>query len=138
MRWYWQVLGALVLGVMLAQWTWVWFAPHSSVTSATPARGANAEAAHLFGVAAAKEAAVVSVPVVNARLLGVFAAGGKQTSFAVMQVDGGHQMGVAQGEEVAQGTKLVEVHADHVVLERGGARQSVMLDSASAVRATGK
>ncbi len=129
----WRGVGALVLGVLLAQWSWVLFAPHATAIAAVAERGAAAEAGQLFGVAAAfgvKSAEGVALP--NVRLVGVFAAGPGKPGFAVLKLDDQRQMGVALGKEVAPGTKLLEVHPDYVLLERAGVRQRVNLERKAA------
>jgi general secretion pathway protein C len=123
----WYGIGALVVGLLLARWTWLLFAPHTlSVLPPKPEASGEAAAA-LFGVAAASgvmEATNSVMP--NVRLIGVFT--GKQ-AFAVLRLDEKKQLGVALGEEVSKGVKLVEVAADHVLLELNGARQRVNLDN---------
>jgi general secretion pathway protein C len=132
MRWQWRMLAAVLWGGLLAQWTWVWFAPPSPATAMQPEQGTNAASGGLFGTAVAQPVVVATanVSVVNARLLGVFTTSRTQPGFAIMQVDGAHQVGVAQGEEVATGVTLAEIHADHVMLERGGVQQKVALEVA--------
>ena len=129
----WRGLGALVLGVLLAQWSWVLFAPHATAIAAVAERGAAAEAGQLFGVAAAfgvKSAEGVALP--NVRLVGVFAAGPGKPGFAVLKLDDKRQVGVVMGEDVAPGTKLLEIHPDYVLLERAGVRQRVNLEGKAA------
>jgi general secretion pathway protein C len=59
------------------------------------------------------------------RLMGVVAAAGEQRGQAVLQLDGKQSVAVLQGEEVAPGLRLAEVHVDHVVLERNGVREAL-------------
>lgn len=121
---FWRILGALLLGVLLARWSWTLFAPHAEVTAAISEHGVAAEAARLFGVAdsAVPVTEVLAWP--NVQLLGVFAAGTGKASFAVFDLDG-KQVGVALGENLVSGIKLAEVHADHVLLERAGIRRKI-------------
>jgi len=65
----------------------------------------------------------------NIKLIGVFAH--RTKGFAVMLVDE-KQVGVALGEEVRPGIRLAETHADHVVLEQGGARRRVDMTGTAA------
>lgn len=124
----WYALGAIILGGLLAKWTWILFAPHA--LSVFPAKQEVAVTASdtLFGVAALPDATTANtVPALpNVSLVGVFS--GKQ-GFAVLKLDDKKQQGVALGEEVSAGTKLVEVAADHVLLERNGVRHRVNLDN---------
>jgi type II secretory pathway component PulC len=124
----WHGVSALILGVLLAKWFWILFAPHATFTSATPERSAGLEAGSLFGVVATTETASQGVALPNVKLLGVFTASRNRAGFAILKVDEKRQVGVAEGEEVAAGTKLVSVHADHVVLERTGVQQTVPLE----------
>lgn len=127
----WRGVSALILGVLLAKWFWILFAPHATFTAAVPERPAGVEAGRLFGVAVSTEMATQGVALPNAQLLGVFAASGGKTGFAVLKLDDARQMGVAEGEEVTPGTRLVAVHADHVLLERAGIKQRINLDNIS-------
>lgn len=124
----WRGLGALVLGVMLAHWTWILFAPRPTVVAAVAERGAAEEAAHLFGQAVSANAAASGMALPNVKLVGVFAGGAGQAGFAILKLDDKRQLGVAVGEEVASGIRLVEVHPDFVLLDRAGVRQQVDME----------
>ncbi len=129
----WRGVGALVLGVLLAQWSWVLFAPYATAIAAVAERGAAVEAGQLFGVATAFEVkSVEGVALPNVRLVGVFAAGPGKPGFAVLKLDDQRQVGVVLGEDVAPGTKLLEVHSDYVLLERAGVQQRVNLEGKTA------
>jgi type II secretory pathway component PulC len=132
----WRGLGALILGVLLAKWFWILFAPHATFTAAMPERSAGLEAGSLFGVVAESVQTAEGVALPNVQLLGVFAASTGKKGFAVLKFDN-RQKGVAEGEEVSAGTRLVAVHADYVLLERGGAQQRVNLENKN-VAATSK
>jgi len=123
----WRGAGALVIGVMLARWTWILFAPHTlAVFPAQSDVGGNASEM-LFGVPAANAGAATNAnaKLGNVQLLGVFT--GKH-GFAVLKLDEKTQRGVALGEEVIKGTRLVEIDPDHIVLEQDGVRQQVNLE----------
>jgi hypothetical protein len=123
----WRGVGALILGALLAKWTWLLFAPHTlSVFPSQSEAGANVTEA-LFGVPASSEKpnSNTNAKLGNVQLVGVFS--GKH-GFAVMKLDEKTQRGVALGDEVIKGTKLVEVNADYVVLEYNGVRQKVNLE----------
>lgn len=137
----WYGLGALVLGVMLARWSWILFAPHAAAVAIAPPHGVAAESGRLFGVVVAETPASGGVALPNVHLIGVFATqsrnsllpdGSKartgQPGFAVLQLDNKQQVGVAAGEDVAPGTKLIEIHPDYVLLERAGVRQRVDME----------
>lgn len=127
----WRVLGALVLGVLLAKWAWVLFAPRAASIAAAPEYGATTEAGKLFGVAvvAAPVSGVVETTVLqNARLVGVFAAKTGQSGFAVLKLDDKRQVGVAVGQNVLPDVRLLEVHPYYVLLERNGVQQRLNLE----------
>ena len=128
----WRGFGALVLGVLLARWSWVLFAPHSAVTAVAPEQAVAVEAGRLFGAAASSVSPAEGVALPNVRLTGVFAAKVGQPGFAVLKLDGKQQVGVAVGESVAPGARLLEVHPDYVLLERAGVQQRVNLEGKSA------
>ena len=119
----WRVLAVLVLGVLLAHWTWLLFAPRTaSVLPAAPL-SSGLQAEHLFGSAAAS-AVTAQAALPDVRLVGVFAG---VPGFAVLELDGKRQVGLATGREIVAGAKLVEVAIDHVVIERNGVRQQIPL-----------
>ena len=124
----WRSLSAIILAVLLANWTWILFAPQATFTSAFPDRAAEIEAGQLFGVGTTNEVATPGVALPNVQLLGVFASSANKTGFAVLKLDSNRQLGVAEGEEVAPGTILMAVNADHILLERAGIQQRVNLE----------
>lgn len=125
----WRSVGALILGVLLAQWFWILFAPQPTYTAAAPERAASQETGQLFGTVAATETASQGVALPNVKLIGVFTATANRAGFAILKLDDKRQVGVAEGEEVAAGTKLVSVHSDYVLLERAGVQQTVNLEN---------
>jgi general secretion pathway protein C len=78
-------------------------------------------AARMFGLVQAAPTAVLA----NVQVAGVFAAGAD--SSAVLIVDGKPARAYLVGQEVAQGTRLVEVRPDGVTLEGGGGRQELQV-----------
>jgi len=125
----WRSLNALILGVLLAKWFWILFAPHATFTAAVPEYAAGLEAGQLFGVAVSGGPATQGMAVPNMQLIGVFASSAGKPGFAIIKLDDKRQVGVTEGEEVASGTKLLSVHADHVLLEHGGVQQRVNLEN---------
>ncbi len=123
----WEGLGAVLVGVLLAKWVWVFGAPASPAVPATSNWKNNDSAEHLFGTAAASGVAQAASSLGDIRLIGVFAH--KTNGFAVLFAEG-KQIGVGLGDEVLPGVRLVETDADYVVLERGGRRQRVDLPAA--------
>lgn len=118
----------LLLGFVLAYWTWEWMAPKQELSvvakmdipAATPAADALFGTAGNGGPAPAQSSGAI-------KLLGVAAASGKQPGHAVLQADGKRVLAVREGEEVSPGLNLAEVRADHVVLERAGVREKLVL-----------
>jgi general secretion pathway protein C len=125
----WYALGALVLGALLAKWSWILLKSPSTVAALVPDHAVSENSGRLFGAATA-ESTAAAMP--NVKLIGVFAPESGRSGFAVLKLDEQRQIGAAVGENVAPGVKLLEVHADHVVLERSGAQQRVDMINASA------
>ena len=136
---YWRILGALVLGIMIARWTWILFAPHSTTVAVVPEHGATMEAGRLFGVNSLAVPTPETAPASNFRLIGVFAPPPGRPGFVILQLENKHQVGVATGENVIPGTKLLEIHPNYVLVEHAGVQQRVKLvektTAASAVAA---
>ncbi len=126
----WPGLGALVLGALLAKWSWALFAPQAAAITVVPEHVATEEAGRLFGSASAVSPAG-GLTLLDVRLTGVFAARIGQPGFAVLKLDG-KQMGVTVGESVAPGIRLQEVHPGYVLLERAGVQQRVNLEEKAA------
>ena len=117
-----------LLAVVLAYWMWAWFAPRPEprAPAAAQAGGATLEAANgLFGSAQGPKGLAASSS--SAKLVGVVAASGSRAGYAVLRLDAKKSVAVLQGEEVEPGLRLAEVHPDHVVLERSGAREKLPL-----------
>lgn len=125
----WRNASALILGALLAKWFWILFAPQPTYTASMPARTASAGASRLFGVAPTNQTTAEGVALPNVQLLGIFSASSDKPGFAVLKLDNNRQMGVAEGEEVVPGTRMIAVEADYVLLERAGARQRVNLEN---------
>lgn len=120
-------LAALMLLVsVLVYWTWEWFAPRAEPRApvAAAAGGHVASANGLFGAAQRNRdnAAPTGIAI---KLLGVVAGADNRPGYALVRIDAKKTLAVRVGEEVAPGVKLAEVHADNVVLERGGARETL-------------
>lgn len=59
------------------------------------------------------------------RLLGIVAAEGDGEDYAVVELEPGTIIAIREGEEFAPGIHLTEVGTDHLVLERGGVRETL-------------
>lgn len=120
-----------MLCMVLAYWTWGFFSPNAeSRSQAMPAAtdaGNGIEAANrLFGNATqANNGGGASVSGSTFKLLGVVAAPGTQSGYALMRLDAKRTVAVREGEEIEAGVRLLEVHAGHVVLERSGQRETL-------------
>lgn len=117
------VVAVALLGLVLAYWTWAWFAPRVEprVSTASAPAGTMASARALFGHFQRQQATAPTG--INIRLLGIAAAAGNRRGHAVVQLDAKQILVVEEGDDVAPGVKLVDVRADHAVLERGGVRE---------------
>lgn len=123
----WPLWGGLLATLLLAQHAWVLFAPAERALPGDTAIPLSNRTGQLFGTAGATGTATSSLD--GIRPVGIFAHSTR--GFAVMQTPSG-QRGTGLGSEVAPGIRLVETHADHVILERNGVRQRVDLSAASA------
>lgn len=115
-----------LLGMVLAYWTWVWFAPRAEprAEAAAGETGNLAIASRVFGrVERTKTSAAPTGLAI--KLLGVVAASGGRRGYAVVQLDAKQILAVHEGEDFAPGIRLAEVHPEHVILERGGARETL-------------
>jgi general secretion pathway protein C len=118
-----------VLGMVLAYWTWAFFSPHSEARSqpaqtATSAGNGVEAANRLFGNALQGSGGAAAIGI-SYRLLGVVAAPGTRSGYAVLRLDGKRTVAVREGGEIEPGVRILEVHPDHVVLERNGQRETL-------------
>ncbi|OGA89524.1 MAG: hypothetical protein A3G27_03335 [Betaproteobacteria bacterium RIFCSPLOWO2_12_FULL_66_14] len=124
---YLLTLAALALfGLVLAYWTWVWFAPRAEprAEAAAGEAGNLASASGAFGrVERNKNSATPTG--IAIKLLGIVAASGGRRGHAVVQLDAKQILAVHEGEDVAPGVRLAEVLPDHLILERGGVRETL-------------
>jgi general secretion pathway protein C len=113
-----------LLGVVLAYWSWEWLAPPPSprAPATVEVAGGTSAAGGLFRTV--KEGAGVAASGA-VRLMGVVAASGSRPGHAVLRLDAKKTVAVLQGEDVEPGLRLAEVHVDHIVLERNGARETL-------------
>jgi len=125
------------LGLVLAYWTWIWFAPRAEPRAEAVAvqSGGIASAAYLFGKLPRNQNAAAPTGIAI-RLLGVVAASGGRRGYAVVQLDAKQILAVHEGQDIAPGVRLAEVLADHVVLDRGGVSETLAWpEKRAAVRA---
>lgn len=115
-----------LLGLVAAYWTWIWLAPNPEprAPAAADTGAAALSAGALFG--SMRRDSNVAVPTgIAIRLLGVVAATGGRRGYAVVQLEAKEILAVREGEDVAPGIRLAEVGTDHVILERGGIRETL-------------
>jgi general secretion pathway protein C len=126
-----------LLGMVLAYWTWVWFAPRADprAQAAAGETGNLASASRMFG--RMERSRNIAAPTgIAIKLLGVVAASGGRRGYAVVQLDAKQILAVHEGEDVTPGVRLAEVHPDHVILERGGVREMLAWPEKRATAAT--
>lgn len=133
-------LRALLIFVLIIQvarliWTVVtpiaplgdWQARTANIMSA-PSRAALFASFDGFDRAAATGDASAAVTSLDLTLYGLRMNEASGGGSAIVAGSDGVQRSYNVGEEVAPGVRLVEVHFDHVVLERGGLRESLFID----------
>jgi general secretion pathway protein C len=115
-----------LLGLALAYWTWVWFAPRAEPRAEVVAAetGNLASAGLVFGRVERSKAAAAPTGIAI-KLLGIVAASRGRSGYAVVQLEGKQILAVHEGEDVTPGLRLAEVLRDHVILERGGVRETL-------------
>jgi general secretion pathway protein C len=116
----------VLLGWVLAYWTWAWLAPRAEprVEATAVQSGGVASAGAVFGTLPRKQETAAPTGIAI-RLLGVAAASSGRRGYAVVQLEAKQILAVREGEDVAPGIRLAEVHADHVILERNGGRETL-------------
>jgi general secretion pathway protein C len=122
----WPLWGGLLATLLLAKHVWVLFAPAEHAVPGTTVAAQSAQAEQLFGTVSTTTA---SASLNGIRPIGIFAS--RKNGFAVMMTETG-QLGVGLGGQVAPGIRLIETHADYVILERNGVQQRVDLSKAPA------
>jgi general secretion pathway protein C len=120
------IAALVLLGLVAAYWTWAWLAPlpEPRAPGAANAGAAGVSAGSLFGSAQRDANGPVRTGIAI-KLLGIVAATEGRSGYAVMQLESKDILAVREGEEVAPGIVLAEVGIDHVILERGGARETL-------------
>ncbi len=114
-----------LLGCVLAYWTWAWFAPRPEPrASASPETGERPIAASALFGSAQRGSNAVAPTGIAIKLLGVVAASPGRRGYAVVEIEPRQVIVASDGQDITPGLRLAEVHADHVVLERNGARET--------------
>lgn len=117
------LVALVLLGCVLAYWTWKWFGPRPEprVAVATEPRMQVAAANNLFG-GVQRDPNVLPATEMAIKLLGVAAASGGR-GHAIVQLDAKQTVVAREKDEIGPGIRLAEIHPDHVVLERNGTRE---------------
>lgn len=122
-------LAALLLLVReLAAFTWVLLAPLPAAPAVqSPSPLPDLQAAYaLFGLHSQPLAFAAPVSQNSGlTLLGVVAATDVHQGYALLRLSDSSVVAVAAGQEVSPGLTLVEVAADHLLLERAGLRETL-------------
>lgn len=120
-------VGALILLALTgAHWTWQWLAPQAESRGQPMINGISQATAakSLFGNA--EEDRGNSSPTgAGIKLLGIVAATAGGRGYAVLRIEPRQILTVGDGEEIVPGLRLAEVGAEHVILERGGTRETL-------------
>jgi len=120
------LVAVALFALVLAYWTWIWFAPRAEPRAEVAAVGTGslAPAGLVFGrVERNKNTAAPTGLAI--KLLCVVAASGGRRGYAIVQLEAKQILAVHEGEDVTPGLRLAEVHPDHVILERGGVRETL-------------
>lgn len=122
-------IAALVLFALIAAyWTWEWLAPRPEARAPAIAdTGGHAASANgLFGNLELKRDRGSASPTgIAIRLLGIVAAAANRRGYALIQIEPRQILAVREGEDIAPGIRLAEVATDHLILERGGTRETL-------------
>ena len=127
--WLTTLAATTALAVAAAYWTWAWFAPRPvPITEASSSSALRLDDAYqLFGNVRVARSTVPTAASSSLKLLGLVAASGHEPGYAVLKLGANRAIAVRQGGEIEPGTRLVEVNADHAVLDRGGVRETLAL-----------
>lgn len=120
------VAALALLALVGSHWTWEWLAPDaaSRAPAATDGIDHAKSAGALFGIAP-READRPSPTGVEPRLLGVVASTAGGRGYAVLRIEPRQIITVEEGSDVAPGLRLAAIGVDHVILERGGIRETL-------------
>lgn len=116
-----------LLGAVLAYWTWEWVAPPPAprAPAAVDTAGRTTSANGLFGHLKVGSAGAAAAASGALRLLGIVAASPGRRGHAVLRLEAKKTVAVPEGEDIEPGVRLAEVHVDHIIVERNGARETL-------------
>lgn len=115
-----------LLTMVAAYWTWEWLAPRQESRAQTAANvsGHVTSASSLFGNPE-RDRNSASPTGIAIRLLGIVTATAGRRGYAVVQLDPKGILAVREEEDIAPGIRLAEVGTNHIILERGGTRETL-------------
>lgn len=115
-----------LLAMIAAYWTWQWLGPAqvTRLPTAIAAAGKASSAGGLFGATALPADKALATDS-GIRLLGSVVANTGHTGYALLRIDPRQTMAVREGDEILPGLRLATVARDHVILERGGVRETL-------------
>ncbi len=118
----------ILVCAVLAYWTWIWIAPraapHARVIDESMPRIDAAYA--LFG--GTQRNASIATPTAPAiKVLGVVAATGGKSGYAILQLDTNKVFAVREGTDIAPGVRLEQVLSGQIIVERNGLRETLPL-----------
>ena len=118
----------LLLGYVLAYWTWAWLGPRPEprVEPISEPAGRMAGASTLFGNAQVAPASTAPTGLAI-KLIGVVSASGRKPGYALVQIDPKTIVAVRAGDDIAPGVRLEKVFPDHVTLQRAGTSEELPL-----------
>jgi len=124
----------VLLGWQLLHWTQLFFTPPRPQPAETfqSMDGAqlleNVRAANLFGPANSSVASTSSNTSLDLKLHGVFAAHGKLSAMAIINVGNEGDLPFTKGDNVLPGVTLEAIEPDHVILRRSGITERLVLE----------
>ncbi len=134
-------VGALsLLGVVLAYWTWVWWAPSPLPPSIAPAESSAhlTAAGSLFGQQGASTVQADAPTGLAVTLLGVMAAEAPGVGYALLKLGAQETRVVRAGGQLAPGIRVERILPQQVILERNGLRETLAWPRAAQAPATTK
>lgn len=122
------VAATAIFAVVAAYWSWEWLAPSqpgpTAVVQNEPRRISSA--ADIFGVAEQDSGSTFTTSSgTRIQLLGLLTATVNTRSYAVLRIEPGPSIAVQEGEEITPGIRLAKIAIDHVIVERGGVRETL-------------
>jgi general secretion pathway protein C len=120
------IVALSLLGLVLAYWTWAWFAPPALPQARAVAAPVTrlAAAGDLFGALHGDTAADTPTGLAIT-LLGVMAGEPEGAGYALLQLDAKKTQVVRAGAELAPGIRLEKVLTHQVILLRNGTRETL-------------